>query len=138
VRPRVLPLNAASEEAFRKALKRAYREQYIFPFRANRALWEPRGPASKEWLRSQTRVLRKETGVNHLNAGMWRNQLCKEMLEQGVPTESVIWVMGQVSEKMLICNMAARLDAMTGSSSTTKMHELGDTWSLFRVFLRVR
>jgi signal recognition particle GTPase len=32
---------------------------------------------------------------------MWRSQLCKEMLEQGVPTESVIGVMGQVSEKML-------------------------------------
>jgi hypothetical protein len=49
---------------------------------------------------------------------------------------------GQVknlAEKPFICNMAARLDAMTGSSSTTKMHELerGDTWVLFRVFLCV-
>jgi DNA invertase Pin-like site-specific DNA recombinase len=44
---------------------------------------------------------------------------------------------GQVknlAEKPFIRNMAARLDAMTGSSSTTKMREPGDTWGLFRVF----
>src|SRR6202161_4846308 len=48
---------------------------------------------------------------------------------------------GQVknlAEKPLIRNMAARLDAMTGSSSTTKMRGLGDTWNLFRVFLCLR
>jgi hypothetical protein len=48
---------------------------------------------------------------------------------------------GQVknlAEKPFIRNRAARLDAMTGSSSTIKMHERGDTWGLFRVFLRVR
>jgi hypothetical protein len=48
---------------------------------------------------------------------------------------------GQVknlAEKPFIRNIAARLDAMTGSSSTTKMLELGDTWGLFRVVLRVR
>ena len=47
---------------------------------------------------------------------------------------------GQVknlAEKPFIYNMAARLDAMTGSSSTTKMHELGDTWSLLRVYFSV-
>jgi hypothetical protein len=49
---------------------------------------------------------------------------------------------GQVknlAEKPFICNMAARLDAMTGSSSTTRMcePERGDTWGLFRLFLRV-
>jgi hypothetical protein len=37
---------------------------------------------------------------------------------------------GQVknlAEKPFTCNMIARLDAMTGSSSTTKMREPGDT-----------
>jgi hypothetical protein len=45
-----------------------------------------------------------------------------------------------LAEKPFIRNMAVRLDAMTGSSSTTKMREpdRGDTWGLFRVFLRVR
>ncbi len=43
-----------------------------------------------------------------------------------------------LAEKPFIRNMAARLDAMTGSSSTTKMREPGDTWSRFRVVLRVR
>jgi hypothetical protein len=32
---------------------------------------------------------------------VWRNQLCKEMLERGIPPENVIGVMGHVSEKML-------------------------------------
>lgn len=31
----------------------------------------------------------------------WRHQLCTEMLEQGVPTENVIGVLGRVSENML-------------------------------------
>jgi hypothetical protein len=50
---------------------------------------------------------------------------------------------GQVkdfAEKPFICNMAARLDAITTSSSTTKIQdpECGDTWVLFRVFLCIR
>jgi hypothetical protein len=47
---------------------------------------------------------------------------------------------GQVknlAEKPFIRNMAATLDAMTGSSSTTKMYEPeqggADKWGLFRV-----
>jgi hypothetical protein len=47
---------------------------------------------------------------------------------------------GQVknlAEKPFIRNMAARLDAMTGSSSTTKIREPGDTWGLFRVYFSV-
>jgi hypothetical protein len=40
------------------------------------------------------------------------------------------------AEKPFICNMAARLDAITASSSTITMQdpECGDTWVLFRVF----
>jgi hypothetical protein len=36
-----------------------------------------------------------------------------------------------LAEKPFIRNMAARLDAMTGSSLTIKMPERGDTWGLF-------
>ena len=43
-----------------------------------------------------------------------------------------------LAEKPFIRNMAARLDAMTGSSSTMKMRGQGDTWNLFRVFLCLR
>jgi hypothetical protein len=45
-----------------------------------------------------------------------------------------------LAERPFIFNMAARLDAITGSSSTMKTRELerGDKWGLFRVFLRVR
>jgi integrase len=108
--PRLIPLNEKAEEAFRRAEKRAitlttlttrYPEQYIFPFRVNRALWDARRPASKGWLRKQTQVLREQTGVRHLRPQLWRDQLCAEMLEQGVQPENVIGVMGRVSEKML-------------------------------------
>ena len=45
-----------------------------------------------------------------------------------------------LAEKPFIRNMAVILDAVTGSSLTTKTcePERGYTWGLFRVFLRVR
>ncbi|MEA2544131.1 MAG: hypothetical protein QOH35_5497 [Acidobacteriaceae bacterium] len=88
-----------------------YREQFIFPLRVNRALYNPTRPASKSWLRHQTRVLRERTGINHLNPDTWRHQLCTEMLEQGVPAENVIGVLGRVSENMLEAYKHTRLQA---------------------------
>jgi integrase len=105
--PRLIPLNAEAQAAFRRAIDRAnklgvrYREQFIFPLRVNRALYNPTRPASKSWLRHQTRVLRERTGINHLNPDTWRHQLCTEMLEQGVPAENVIGALGRVSENMI-------------------------------------
>jgi site-specific recombinase XerD len=105
--PRMVPLEPEAAEAFRRAVERAnrlgsrYREQFLFPYRVNRAKWDPTRPASKGWLRKQTTKLREATGVTQLNTSVWRNQLCKEMLEQGIPTESVVGVLGHVSEKML-------------------------------------
>ena len=59
VRPRTIPLNTDALNAFRRAVARAsalgshYPEQYLFPFRVNRALWDPRRPASASWLGSR-------------------------------------------------------------------------------------
>jgi hypothetical protein len=78
-----------------------YREEFLFPYRINRAKWDPTRPASKGWLRKQTAKLREATGVIVLSTSVWRNQLCKEMLEQDVPTDSVVGVLGRVSDKML-------------------------------------
>jgi hypothetical protein len=88
-----------------------YPEQYIFPFRVNRALWDARRPASKGWLRNQTLVLRERTGISHLKPGLWRDQLCAEMLEKGVKPENVIGVMGRVSEEMLEAHRHKSLEA---------------------------
>jgi hypothetical protein len=59
VRPRTIPLNGEAVEAFTRALERAkrlgsrYPEQYLFPFRVNRSLYDPGKPSSKSWLRKQ-------------------------------------------------------------------------------------
>ena len=51
--PRLIPLNAEAQAAFRRLIERAnnlgsrYREQFVFPFRVNRALYDPTRPASK-------------------------------------------------------------------------------------------
>jgi integrase len=105
--PRLIPLNADAQAAFHRATDRAsklgvrYREQFVFPFRVGHGHYDPSRPASKSWLRHQTRVLRERTGIKHINPQVWRHQLCTEMLEQGVPTENVIGVLGHVSENML-------------------------------------
>jgi integrase len=105
--PRLIPLNAEAQAAFQRAIERAnnlgarYREQFLFPFRVGHGHYDPTRPASKSWLRHQTGVLRERTGIKHLNPHAWRHQLCTEMLEQGVPAENVIGVLGRVSENML-------------------------------------
>jgi site-specific recombinase XerD len=115
--PRLVPLNAEAAQAFRRAVERAhrlgtrYREQFIFPHRVNPRLWNPTRPASKSWLRAQTRELREATGIRHLNSNVWRDQLCKEMLEKGVPTDSIVAVLGRVSEKMIHAYKATSLAA---------------------------
>ena len=69
--------------------------------------WDARALA----LRHQTRVLRERTGIKHLNPHTWRHQLCTEMLEQGVPSENVIGVLGHVSGNMLDAYKHTRLRA---------------------------
>lgn len=133
VRPRVLPLNAAAEEAFRKALKRANRlgahrpENFLFPLRLNlitrsssnrdddrkenRWKWDPMRPASRSWLRKQTHRLRQLTGVQHLRPHAWRHQICTELLERGAPSQSVKSIMGWCSERMVEVYSHTRLEA---------------------------
>jgi integrase len=117
IRPRLIPLNEDAETAFRRALDRAHRmgahkpEHFIFPFRVNPSTYDPCRPASKGWLRKQTQKLRARTGVKHLRPHAWRHQLCTEMLEQGVPRDNVVGVMGWVSEKMIEAYSHTRLEA---------------------------
>jgi integrase len=133
VRPRVLPLNAEAEEAFRKALKRANRlgahrpSHFLFPLRLNlvaknssdrdderkenRWEWDPCRPASKSWLRKQTQRLRELTGIQHLRPHTWRHQICTELLEKGAKTQSVKSVMGWCSERMIEVYSHTRLEA---------------------------
>jgi integrase len=133
VRPRVLSLNAAAEDAFRKALNRAHRlgsfrpEDFLFPLRLkkipragcdrdcerdeNRWEWDPLRPASRSWLRKQTVRLRELTGIKHLRPHAWRHQICTELLERGAAPQSVTAVMGWCSERMVSVYSHTRLEA---------------------------
>lgn len=117
IRPRLLPLNPAAERAFRRVLERANRlgahfpQHFLFPKRLNPCTYDPTQPASKSWLRHQTRHLRERTGIKHIQPHAWRHQLCTEMLEQGVPAETVRGAMGWVSERMIATYSHTRLAA---------------------------
>jgi integrase len=123
VRPRIIPLTADALEAFRRAVERAAKlgshreEHFLFPYRVNKAKWDPNRPASKSWLRKQTARLRERTGIQHINPHTWRHQLCTEMLEQGVPEETVKGVMGWCSKRMIDTyshtRLAAKADALS-------------------------
>lgn len=117
VRPRTIPLNAAALEAFERAVARARRlgswqpYHYVFPLRVNRALWNPLRPASKSWLRKQTRKLRERTGIDHLRPHAFRHLAVTEMLENGANETAVIAVAGWVSRKMLDYYSHHRIEA---------------------------
>lgn len=127
IRPRHVPLAATSADLFRRALMRAARlgaympYHYLFPLRVNRALWNPNQPASRSWLRCQTRKLRDSTGIEHLRPHAWRHQIATEMLEQGKPPEAVKAVLGWNSDKMFgtYCHVRreAKLDALSAAGS---------------------
>jgi integrase len=117
IRPRLLPLNADAEDAFRRAIDRANRlgsyqpEHFIFPFRVDRCTWDPTRPTSKSWLRKQTERLRGRTGLQHLRPHAWRHQICTELLERGAPPQSVKAIMGWCSERMIETYSHTRLEA---------------------------
>ena len=128
IRPRHIPLNANTAELFLRALNRAAKRgaympyHFLFPLRVNRALWNPNKPASRSWLRCQTKKLRDSTGIEHLRPHIWRHQIATEMLEQGKPPEAVKAVLGWCSEKMFstYCHVRreAKLDAMSAAGSS--------------------
>jgi integrase len=114
--PRVIPLNTDAKGAFSRAVERAnrlgsrYPAHFIFPYRVNRALWDPSRPASRGWLRKQMETLRERTGIQHLNSEVWRDQLCTEMLKQGIPIAHIVALLGRVSEKMVEAYKHTRLE----------------------------
>lgn len=117
IRPRVLPLNAAAHDAFRRAIDRANRlgsylpSHFLFPFRVDRCTWDPTRSASKSWLRKQTTNLRDHTGIQHLRPHAWRHQICTELLEKGAAPQSVKAIMGWCSERMIETYSHTRLEA---------------------------
>ena len=117
IRPRVIPLNAAAEDAFHRAVNRANKlgafkpGHFIFPFRVNRATWDPLRPTSKSWLSKQTENLRQLTGIEHLRPHAWRHQICTELLEAGAQPHTVKAVMGWCSERMIETYSHTRLRA---------------------------
>ena len=117
IRPRVIPLNDQALDAFHKAVERAAKlgshraEHYLFPFRVNRALWDPNRQASRSWLRKQVARLRKDSGVQHLKPHAFRHLAVTELLEAGVPEQTVIALAGWVGRKMIETYSHSRIEA---------------------------
>lgn len=117
VRPRVIPLNEQALEAFKMAVDRAARlgshraEHFLFPFRINRKYWDPNRQASKSWLRKQTVRLRRGSGVPHLRPHAFRHLAVTELLESGVPEQTVIALAGWVGRNMINTYSHARIEA---------------------------
>ena len=117
IRPRTIPLNADALKAFQRAAERArklgchYPEDYLFPFRTNRALWNPKRPASKSWLRKQVDYLREVTGIDHITPHIFRHLAVTELLEQGAPEQTVVSLAGWVGRKMFEVYCHPRMEA---------------------------
>lgn len=125
IRPRTIPLIPEAVVAVKRAVDRAARlgahwpEHYLFPLRVNRALWNPQKPASPSWLRKQVVRLRAQTGIAHLRPHAFRHLIVTEMLENGVPPQTVKAVCGWVSEKMIETYSHTRLEAKTNAILST-------------------
>jgi integrase len=117
IRPRSIPLNEPALAACKRALERAkslgchYPGDYLFPYQTNRALWDPRRPASKSWLRKQITHLRKVTGVDHINPHVFRHLAVTELLEKGAKEQTVIAVAGWVGRRMIEHYSHPRMEA---------------------------
>jgi len=117
IRPRTIPLNPDALAACKRALERArglgchYPEDYLFPYRTNRALWDPRRPASSGWLRKQITYLREVTGIDHINPHVFRHLAVTELLEKGAAEQTVIALAGWVGRKMIETYSHARIEA---------------------------
>jgi hypothetical protein len=84
---------------------------YLFPFRVNLRLWNPRKQASKGWLRKQIDLLREVTGIDHINPHTFRHLAVTELLEQGAPEDTVIAIAGWVGRRMVETYSHARIEA---------------------------
>jgi hypothetical protein len=110
-------LNDQAFDAFQRAVVRAAKlgshrpEHFLFPFRVNRALWDPNRHASKRWLKRQGQKLRRATGIAHFKPHAFRHLAVTELLEAGVPEQTVIALAGWVGRKMLDTYSHTRIEA---------------------------
>jgi integrase len=70
-----------------------------------------RNSPSKSWLRKQTARLRKDSAVPHLRPHAFRHLAVTELLESGVPEQTVIALAGWVGRNMINTYSHARIEA---------------------------
>jgi integrase len=110
-RPRVIPLNERGKKMIERIMARATKlgstrpENYLFPFRIKRNLFDPTRPASPSWTNGQWNklvkaALEKKIIPFRISRRNFRNQPITKMLEAGVPIETVRVIAGHVSDEM--------------------------------------
>ena len=106
-RARRIPLNSTVQQHFRLALRRAAQlgsrqpDDYLFPIRIKKGLYDPTKPASSSWLRNQWGKLRATSGITWVRPHDLRHQAITRMLEAGVNEDAVRSVAGHVSQDIL-------------------------------------
>jgi len=88
-------------------------EHYVFPFRVRRGEFDPTRPASSSFLRKQFDELRTAAGLPWLRPHDLRHQAITELLENGVPEETVMSMAGHVSSQMMRHYSHTRIKAKT-------------------------
>lgn len=105
-RPRVIALNDTAVKMFRLCLERAAKlgsgkpEHYVFPFRINRAKWDPLRAASESWLRRSFAALREAADLPWLTPHCLRHQCITLMYEMELDDETIRHTSGHTSMRM--------------------------------------
>jgi Phage integrase family len=88
-----------------------------FPFRIDKATWNPRRRASGSWLRKQVERLRLVTGIEHINPHVFRHLAVTELLERGASEQTVVAIAGWASPRMFATYSHTRLQAKISALS---------------------
>jgi integrase len=105
-RPRKIPLNEAARWAFEQCYARtldlgsSHPDDFLFPFRLKRNVFDPSRPATRSWLRKAWARLRVVTGLPKLSPHDLRHLFCSRLLQAGERPEVVRALMGHRSQKM--------------------------------------
>ncbi len=92
---------AANELRMEDGLGCAQQDDFLFPFRVRRNVFDPKRPASRSWIRKDWEHLRKATKMPALKPHDLRHLFVTRMLEAGIRPEIVQSMSGHKNRRMM-------------------------------------